>query len=102
MPLSSPRRRSVAVLGSLFFLLLAAPALAAFEAAGTIDAPFTAHGATETVRVEYTVRKSKAGWNIRAKFPFDISRHGIEVPSYLGVTVDATMRAEVVIDVVDR
>lgn len=69
---------------------------------GTIDAPFTAHGVTQSVHVEYTVRKSKTGWRVSAKFPFDISRHGIEVPSYLGVTVAPTMRAEVLFDLVDR
>lgn len=69
---------------------------------GTLQAPFTAHGTSETVKVDYTVRKSKAGWNIRATFPFDISRHGIEVPSYLGVTVEPAMNADVLIDIVDR
>lgn len=69
---------------------------------GTIEAPFTAHGATRSVKVDYTIRRSKTGWNIRAKFPFDTSGHDIEVPSYLGVTVEPAMNAEVVIDVADR
>lgn len=69
---------------------------------GTVEAPFTAHGATRSVKVDYTIRKSKTGWNIRAKFPFDISGHGIEVPSYLGVTVSPAMTADVVLDVADR
>lgn len=68
---------------------------------GTVAATFSAHGATQPTEVTYTVRKSKTGWKVAAKFPFDISKHGIEVPSYLGVTVESAMRAEVSFDLVD-
>lgn len=70
-------------------------------ATGTLTAAFTAHGVTKDVAVEYNVRKSKTGYKVTAKFPFDIVQHGIEVPSYLGVTVDTAMRAEVAFDLVD-
>ena len=67
----------------------------------TITAPFSAHGQTHDVPVEYTVKKSKTGQHITAKFPFDIVNFGIDVPSYLGITVDTAMHAEVAFDLVD-
>lgn len=70
-------------------------------ATGTLTAAFTAHGVSKDVPVEYNVRKSKTGFKVTAKFPFDIVQHGIEVPSYLGITVDTAMRAEVAFDLVD-
>lgn len=71
------------------------------EAKGTVAASFTAHGVTQPAVVNYAVKKSKTGFRVTAKFDFDISKHGIEVPSYLGVTVDSAMRAEVSLDLVD-
>ncbi len=77
------------------------PAEVGAAATGTVAASFSAHGTTQPTEVAYTVRKSKTGWKVSAKFPFDISKHGIDVPSYLGVTVDTAMRAEVSFDLVD-
>ena len=71
------------------------------SADGTAAAAFTAHGVTKDVAVAYVVRKTKTGFRITAKFPFDIAQHGIAVPSYLGVTVETVMRAEVAFDLVD-
>lgn len=68
---------------------------------GTIKGTFTAHGVPQEVDVAWDVRKSKTGWRMHAKFPFDVQAHGIEIPSYLGVTVDPAMRAEATADVVD-
>lgn len=68
---------------------------------GTVDGQFNAHGVNQTVKVTYKVQKSKTGWRVTAEFPFDVSQHGIAIPSYLGVTVDAHMNAAVTIDLVD-
>jgi len=77
------------------------PAEVGAAASGTVPASFSAHGASQPTEVAYTIRKSKTGWKVTAKFPFDISKHGIDVPSYLGVTVETAMRAEVTFDLVD-
>ncbi|MBM4365666.1 MAG: YceI family protein [Deltaproteobacteria bacterium] len=77
------------------------PAEVGKEARGSVAATFTAHGVSQPATVNYVVKKSKTGWRVTAKFDFDISKHGIEVPSYLGVTVESTMRAEVSFDLVD-
>lgn len=71
------------------------------EARGSVAATFTAHGVSQPATVNYVVKKSKTGWKVTAKFDFDISKHGVEVPSYLGVTVESAMRAEVSFDLVD-
>jgi hypothetical protein len=53
------------------------------------------------VSVEYTTSKTKTGWKVTGKFAFDVAAHGIAIPSYLGVTVDPKMKAEVTTDLVD-
>lgn len=68
---------------------------------GTVQGQFTAHGVTKPVSVEYSTQKSKTGFRVTGKFNFDISQHGVAIPSYLGVTVDAKMRAEATLDLVD-
>lgn len=68
---------------------------------GTVEGQFTAHGVTKPVSVEYSTQKSKTGFRVTGKFTFDISQHGVAIPSYLGVTVDPKMRAEATMDLVD-
>lgn len=70
-------------------------------AEGTVKATFNAHGVDAAVDVSYAVSKTKTGFRVKAKFPFDTAAHGIAIPSYLGVTVDPKMRAEATIDLVD-
>lgn len=77
------------------------PAETGQSTTGTVTGAFGAHGVTKDVAVEYTIRKSKTGFKVSAKFPFDISQHAIAIPSYLGVTVDAAMKTEVSFDLVD-
>ncbi len=70
-------------------------------AKGTVHATFNAHGVDAPVSVDYNVARSKTGYRVIAKFNFDVSQHGIAIPSYLGVTVDPKMHAEVTVDLVD-
>lgn len=65
---------------------------------GSVSANFTVHGVTKPVTVSYTNAKTNAGYKVTAKFNFDVSQHGITIPSYLGVTVDPKMNAEVTMD----
>ncbi len=68
---------------------------------GKVKATFNIHGQDQAVDVEYNNRKSKTGWRVSAKFNYDTSASGIEIPSYLGVSVEAKQRAEVTIDLID-
>jgi polyisoprenoid-binding protein YceI len=77
------------------------PAELAKSTTGTVTGSFTAHGVSKDVPVSYTIQKSKTGYRVKAKFEFDVTQHGIEIPSYLGVTVDPKMRAEAQIDLAD-
>lgn len=67
-------------------------------AQGTVTGTFDIHGVPAPTQVTYTVKKTKTGFHVTAKFPFDVSQHGIKVPSYMGVTVAPAMHAEVTLD----
>jgi polyisoprenoid-binding protein YceI len=81
--------------------LVAWPTVNGQSAKGQLTAQFSAHGVTRDAKVDYTVKRGQTGWKVTAKFPFDISQHGIDVPSYLGVTVEPAMNANVAFDLVD-
>jgi polyisoprenoid-binding protein YceI len=68
---------------------------------GKADADFNIHGVPQAVKVDYVIEKSKTGFKITGKFNFDCAKSNLVIPSYLGVTVDPKMRAEVSMDVVD-
>ncbi len=61
---------------------------------GTVQGQFTVHGVTQPVQIEWSAKTDKLGWKLQASFPFDVAQHGVAIPSYMGVTVDAAMRAE--------
>lgn len=48
---------------------------------------FTVHGTSKPVAVVYDVAKTGDGYSVKGEFDINIKAHGIEVPSYLGVTV---------------
>lgn len=77
------------------------PANVGETADGTVKATFNVHGQDQAVDVGYNVAKTKTGYRVKAKFNFDTARSGIAIPSYLGVTVDPKMKAEVTTDLVD-
>lgn len=68
---------------------------------GTAPGEFTIHGVTKPVTVTYTTSKTKTGFKVTGKFDFDVSQHGIAIPSYLGVTVDPKMKADVTLELAD-
>ncbi len=70
-------------------------------AGGTIKGTFNVHGVDVVEDVTYTLQRSKTGYRARASFKFDASQHGITIPSYLGITVDPKMNAEVTVDLID-
>lgn len=71
------------------------------QTSGTVKGVFNVHGKDVTIDVTYNLMRSKTGYRAKASFSFDASAHGIPIPSYLGVTVDPKMRAEVNVDLVD-
>lgn len=77
------------------------PATLGEVAEGTVKATFNAHGVDQPADVTYTLSKTKTGWKVKAKFAFDVAAHGVAIPSYVGVTVDPKMRAEVTADLID-
>ena len=68
---------------------------------GKAKADFNIHGQSQPVEIEWTAQKSKTGHRVTGKFNFDVSKSGISIPDYLGVTVDAKMKAEVQADLTD-
>lgn len=77
------------------------PVALAEESNGTVKATFNVHGQDAVVDVTYNLKRSKTGYRARASFHFDATQHGIQIPSYAGVTVDPKMHAEVNADLVD-
>jgi polyisoprenoid-binding protein YceI len=77
------------------------PAVGGPASKGSVAGTFTAHGVERPVTVQYTLVRKGAGYRVSAKFDFDVSQHGIEIPSYLGVTVDPKMRAEAVLELAE-
>ena len=68
---------------------------------GTLTATFEAHGKPLEVAVAYDIKKTKSGYRVKAEFPFNTEKHGMEIPVYLGVTIKPDMRAEVTLDLTD-
>ena len=56
---------------------------------------------TREIDVDYAIKHTRAGFKIDASFDFDVTEHGITIPSYLGVTIEPAMRAEVSMVLVD-
>ncbi len=66
------------------------------KTSGTADAQFTVMDVAKPTKVKWEIAKTKTGYKLSGSFGFDISQHGVEIPSYLGVTVDAKMTAKAV------
>lgn len=62
---------------------------------GELKATLRIRGKTKEVPVRYEVRASKAGYTIKATMPVNYKDFGIEVPSYMGVTVRPDLDVEV-------
>lgn len=57
------------------------------SSSGKVNGTFTLHGKSQPVSVAYTAKRSGSAYDIGGSFTLNVNNHGIEVPSYLGVTV---------------
>ena len=71
------------------------------KSSGELKGGFTAHGVTVEVPVTYSIKNAKGTYKISASFPFNTQELGIAIPSYLGVTIDPAMTADVSLELVD-
>lgn len=72
------------------------------KTSGKNTAQFTALGVAKPTDLTWEVQKTVAGYKLTGSFAFDISEHGVEVPSFMGVTVDSKMTARAVFYVVAK
>jgi polyisoprenoid-binding protein YceI len=71
------------------------------SATGTVAANFTIHGITQPATVGYTISKTKTGYRVKARFDYDVSKHGITIEPYMGISFDHKMYATATLDLVD-
>lgn len=71
------------------------------DATATVSATFNAHGVDQPTQVALEVKKKSNGWQVEGTFPFNTEKHGIEIPSYLGVTADPDMKGHAKFILVD-
>jgi polyisoprenoid-binding protein YceI len=69
------------------------PAVGA-EAEGTVTSAFSVHGQTHDVAVDWRIAHTKAGYEVKASFPYDVTAWGIVIPSWLGVTIHPEMQVD--------
>ncbi|GAC1598121.1 MAG: hypothetical protein NVS3B20_20510 [Polyangiales bacterium] len=55
---------------------------------GEVGGTFTLHGVTKGKRVKYTASRDGDTFKITANFDVDMKEHDVNVPNYLGVTVN--------------
>ena len=77
------------------------PAKSGEKLSTSVSGTFTAHGVSQPASIAYTAKRGATSTKIEAKFGFDVSKHGIEIPNYLGVTVEPAMKATVNLELVD-
>jgi polyisoprenoid-binding protein YceI len=54
---------------------------------GDVDGTMVIHGVSRPVRLAYKARRDERGIHVTGSVHVNIKEHGIQVPSYLGVTV---------------
>ncbi len=69
---------------------------------GELSGTFNCHGVDQPVTVTYSVKKSKSGYAVDASFEYNASNHGVEIPSYLGITVSPEQNARVRFNMTDE
>jgi polyisoprenoid-binding protein YceI len=55
---------------------------------------FTVKGVGQEVELTFDVKKIPTGFAVRASFAIDLKKHGVEVPTYAGVTVKKDVKIE--------
>lgn len=72
----------------------------AFE--GDASAQLTLHGQTKPTTVHYKVNRTGSDLHIQGRATVDITKHGMEVPCYLGVCVEKDVKIKVKFKVRDN
>jgi polyisoprenoid-binding protein YceI len=72
------------------------------ESKGQAKGTFTLHGVSKPVVVEYTISGKDGAYKITGTFRTNFNDHGIEVPSYLGVTVKPDVEVTVGFETADQ
>lgn len=72
------------------------------EATGTTSGQMTIHGQTKPVTVNYTARQQGGTFAVTGSAKINIKDFGIDVPSYLGVTVKPDVELAVRFSATDR
>lgn len=77
------------------------PAAAGEKLKGSVSGTLTVHGVSQPVTVSYTAKRGEASTKVEASFSLDVSKHGIVIPEYLGVTLDPKMKATASLELID-
>jgi polyisoprenoid-binding protein YceI len=72
------------------------------EATGTTTGSMTIHGQSKPVTFQYTARLSNGTYSVTGSTHLNIKDFGIDVPSYLGVTVKPDIDVSVRFSALDR
>jgi polyisoprenoid-binding protein YceI len=60
---------------------------------GTAPAKMTLHGKTQDVQVKYRITRTGNRYQVTGNVPLKITDYGIDIPSYLGITVQPDVDA---------
>jgi polyisoprenoid-binding protein YceI len=80
---------------------LTLPAADGEKRKGAATGTFTARGISQPVTVSYSAKKVGGVTKLEASFQFDVSKHGIAIPDYMGVTIDPKMKASATVELID-
>ncbi len=64
------------------------------DAAGKVPGMMKIHGVSKPVEVSYKARRAGAAFNVEGSVKLSIKSFGIEIPSYMGVTVKDDVEVE--------
>ena len=81
---------------------LALPAEKGDKTNGVITGTFTCNGQSQPVEVSWTLKKGGSDYTLNGSFNFNTESHGIEIPNYMGITVDPAMSASAKLKLVER
>jgi hypothetical protein len=62
------------------------------EVSGVATGDFTLHGVSKPLRFQYKVLRPGSDYHVQALATIDIREHGVEVPCYLGVCVEPSVK----------
>lgn len=69
---------------------------------GDVPAKLTLHGTTKDVKFHYTAKNGSGIYGVTGNFAVNMNDYGIEVPSYLGVTVKPDVNVTASFSAADR